>query len=141
MQNLVNKKNAATFWKVGVFLFFIVVDQFFKISADSIFKNQNFAFSLPIPTALIYLIYFVLIACISFYVYENHKKFFWWQDLAWVLIYAGAVANIGERIILGYVRDWIYISVYRWTGIYNLADGFIILGVVILLFSSNKKLA
>jgi lipoprotein signal peptidase len=52
------------------------------------------------------------------------------------MIFAGAASNIGERILLGYVRDFIYISLYKWTGVYNAADGYIILGIVLLLIKS-----
>ena len=59
---------------------------------------------------------------------------------AWMLIFAGAASNIGERILLGYVRDFIYITFYKWTGVYNAADFYILIGIVILLFVNKKVL-
>jgi lipoprotein signal peptidase len=52
---------------------------------------------------------------------------------AWALIVAGAVSNIGERLLLGSVRDYIRLS----TGIFNLADGYILMGMFILLWVSH----
>ena len=81
-------------------------------------------------------IYFVVLS-VSIVWAEKH----WLREnnvfkMAWVLIFAGAFANVGERVILGYVRDFIYISFFRWTGVYNLADGYIILGVLFLVVPS-----
>lgn len=134
------KKNAPVFWPTGIFLFiiFILADQFLKYFIGNAFRNSAFAFSLPVPTILIYLIYFVVVLGMVYYVQKNQKDFSVYSKLAWVLIFAGAASNIGERIFLGYVRDFIYISFYKWTGVYNVADGYIILGIIILLFSIKK---
>lgn len=100
------------------------------------FKNSNFAFSLQLPIWLIYLVYTVILIIIVYYLIKNYsaisRQAFW----AWCLILAGAFSNVGERIVLGYVRDFIYIL----SGIFNLADGYIILGVAVLLFAERVKL-
>jgi lipoprotein signal peptidase len=134
------KKNAPGFWPQGIFLFvlFIVVDQFSKHLADKIFKNSSFAFSLPVPTPLIYVIYILVVAGIIYYVLKNYRNFSTKSCVAWTLIFAGAASNIGERIFLGFVRDFIYITFYKWTGVYNLADGYIIAGIILLLLGSTK---
>jgi len=135
------KKNASVFWPLGIFLFvlLILVDQIAKSLAGRVFHNSAFAFSLPIPTPLMYLIYLVVILGMVYYVFKNHGNFSIGANVAWTLIFAGAASNIGERIVLGYVRDFIYISFYRWTGVYNLADFYIILGIIIL-FSQNWRI-
>jgi signal peptidase II len=138
MQNEELKKNASGFWKLGVFLFVLLVllDQFVKHFAHNIFRNYVFTFSLPVPEVLIYVIYVLVLAAIIYYLSKNYKKLPRLSKVAWTLILAGAASNIFERIILGYVRDFIYITFYRWTGIYNLADFFIIAGIIILLIPS-----
>ena len=55
------------------------------------------------------------------------------HKLAWALVLAGGASNIIERIIMGSVRDFIYIHWRNLTGIYNLADFYIIVGVLVLL--------
>lgn len=140
MQNKELKKNAPFFWLRGIFLFvlLIIVDQLAKDKASPVFKNAAFAFSLPVPIKLIYFIYAVVIAGMTYYVAKNFKTFSLAASCAWVLIFAGAVSNILERIYLGYVRDFIFITFYKWTGVYNLADGYIIAGVILLLLSSAR---
>ena len=121
-----------------VFLLAILLDNLFKRYAHNIFYNRAFAFSLPVPSVLIYLIYFIVVVGMIYYVLKNHHQFSFASKVAWTLIFAGAASNIGERILLGYVRDFIYISFYKWTGVYNAADGYIIAGIILLLFSSTK---
>ncbi len=130
---------SSRFWQRGAFLFaaLVLADQMAKLFAHSVFKNSKFAFSLPLPIALIYFIYGLVLLGMIIYTVGDYKSFSETTKTAWVFIFAGAVSNIGERIILGYVRDFIYISFYRWTGIYNLADGYIILGILLLLFSTR----
>lgn len=125
-------------------MFFIAVDQLVKFFITNPFRNYFFAFSLPLPVWLMYGIYLTALAFIFFYLKRNYLKFSASELLPWCLILAGAVSNIAERILHGYVKDFIYITFYRWTGIYNLADAYIILGVILLLasqlFKKNQQL-
>ena len=75
----------------------------------------------------------------AYYVFKNYRIFSFFSSLAWTLIFAGALSNIAERLYLGYVKDFIYIDFYHWVGIYNLADGYIIVGIIILLFKHNNS--
>lgn len=128
-QNSNKNKNESKYVLTFVFLFLISVDQFTKFFAENIFKNSVFAFSLPLPVWLIYTIYAFVLGAMLVYCLKNYQKFSKQQSLAWVVIFSGAVSNIGERIILGYVRDWIFIL----NGVLNLADFYILLGILILL--------
>lgn len=62
---------------------------------------------------------------------------------AYVLVTAGAVGNIIDRVRLGYVVDFIHVFHGSWSFyIFNLADFFISIGVLILLlqgFFSSKQ--
>lgn len=134
-------ENGSTRMGAFVFLFaaLIAIDQLVKNYAANIFKNNAFAFSLPVPVWIMYLIYGAVLAGMIHYCVRNYREFNLISRLAWTLIFAGAFSNIIERIMLGYVRDFIYITLYKWTGIYNLADGWIIAGIVILLLSHKKN--
>ena len=113
----------------------VAVDQAAKYASTSPFRNYNFAFSLPLPLWLMYSIYSLALIFIfnylAFHIFTLRRL----QQLAWMLILAGALSNIGERIALGYVRDFIYIL----GGVFNLADGFIILGIIILLSTKGSS--
>ena len=48
------------------------------------------------------------------------------------LTIGGAVGNLVDRVMLGYVRDWIYLDILRTFPTFNLADLCLSIGVVIL---------
>lgn len=100
--------------------------------------NYNIAFSLPLPLALI--VFFVVSALIflSFIWWVNLTSGNWKLLLATSLIIVGAVSNLLDRVILGYVVD--YVNIFVWP-IFNLADCLIVIGVLIYLAGeliSNK---
>lgn len=99
------------------------------------FKNALFAFSLPIPLALMYGIYIVVLSVLCAYVVYNWPALAARFRVAWLLIVVGAMANVGERIVSGYVRDFIQIG----TGYLNLGDLYILVGVAYLLYHNSMK--
>ena len=123
---------------VAVFFLLILVDQVLKGLAKDTFLNQNFAFSLPLPAWLMYAVYAGVLCVSGNYLIKHHRQLSLWQQAGWLLIWAGAFSNIGERIVLGHVRDFIYITLFGLTGIYNLADGYILLGIAVLFFKDRK---
>ena len=118
---------------VPVFFLLVAADQYTKFLARNVFLNNRFAFSLPVPVWVMYGIYAAVLCGSVAYFLSRRKNLGLWPRLAWVLIWAGALSNVGERLVLGYVRDWFYIL----NGVFNLADGFIILGMLILLVQHN----
>ena len=98
-------------------------------------RNYNFAFSIHMPAAVMYIIYFVILAGVVWYVSKNFYTFSSAELFGWLLVAAGATANVFERIALGYVRDFILVA----NGIFNLADIYILLGIVVLLLSGLGK--
>lgn len=135
LNSLVNKNY---FW-FTLTLTLILIDQLTKFAAAglgwSIFLNDQFAFSLPVPTPLIFLTYIVVLVGMSYYVYSTAHRFSLQQKIAWAFVYAGGLSNILERIILGHVRDFIYLA----TGILNVADFFILLGLLLLIVSTRRE--
>lgn len=125
-----------TIW-IYITVLFIAIDQLTKLAASyfgwSIFLNDKFAFSLPVPTFVMYLIYAVVLLGMSLYLFKTWNRFVNVQKVAWAFVYAGGISNIVERIILGHVRDFIPIS----SGMLNVADFFIIIGLVLLLISNR----
>jgi lipoprotein signal peptidase len=144
-QNLPKQKESAVkssfFFFILVFIFAVVVDQVVKklaFSKSDQFKNYAFAFSLPLPLWLMYAIYILVLVAMAYYVFANWQKLSFIAKFAWTLIFAGALSNIAERIILGYVRDFVYVHFFQLTGIYNLADFFIIIGIILLVVPFSK---
>ncbi len=62
------------------------------------------------------------------------------QNMALVLVIGGALGNIWDRVMLGYVVDFIelHYSGYFWPA-FNLADSSIFLGAVLLIIDSFKN--
>lgn len=121
-----------------LFFLFLFIDQFtkhfvLKEQSALVFRNENFAFSLELPSFLMYLTYIILLGLLlNWFVKKEHKKIL--DKLGFVLILSGAVSNIAERILNGFVIDFIHIH----TGVFNIADFFIILGILLLFFSKEE---
>lgn len=125
-----------SFW-ISLTVLFIGIDQLTKWIASHlgwpIFLNDKFAFSLPVPIFLMYAIYIAVLVGMTMYVYKTWHRFENIQKLAWTFVYAGGVSNVVERIVLGHVRDFIPVS----SGMLNVADFFIIIGLILLLVSNR----
>jgi signal peptidase II len=93
------------------------------------FRNYQFAFSIAMPVWLIYVLYIFVLVAAFYYLVKRFGAAGKIELLGWALLLAGGLSNVGERIFLGYVRDYLVI----FNGIFNLADLFIIAGILILL--------
>ena len=100
------------------------------------FKNYNFAFSLPVPLSLMYVIYSAVVVGVIVYVVTKYRTISFVHKLGWFLITAGALSNIAERIFFGFVHDYIYVY---GGGIFNLADLYIIVGILLLVIKTTSK--
>lgn len=75
-----------------------------------------------------------LILCLWFY----KKK---WSDLTklsriiLLLIFSGALGNLIDRVVLGYVRDMIYFSLINFP-VFNVADSAIVIGAILLILET-----
>ncbi len=115
----------------------VVADQAAKYIATihgRTFRNYLFAFSAPVPLPLMYVAYAAILTVIAWYIMTHHRGFTATDKLAWVLIVAGSLSNIGERIVNGYVKDFIYL----FSGVFNFADFYILLGIVLLFISRGR---
>lgn len=107
----------------------IASDQIIKFLVQNPFRNYDFAFSISLPLPLIYTIYFLVLAAVVIFIVKQNSRLDNLQRFSWSLVLAGALSNVGERIALGYVRDYIYLL----GGILNAADFMIIIGIMLLL--------
>ena len=108
----------------------ILLDQLTKVLFKGII-NYGAAFSIlqGYTTLLIIISIVVLIACI--YYYKNKSL-----RLGLNFLIAGITGNLIDRIFLGYVRDFINLRIFP---VFNLADSFNVIGVVLLIYFSLKK--
>lgn len=150
------KQKITTALGLAVVLFFAVIffDQWLvaKLSQPDFFqagqtlflyKNYNFVFSLPLPTAAGYAVSGATLIAMTAWWFLTTKRRNWQFDLGYSLILAGAAGNLAHRLWLGFVWDYIHLSLGQLSGFWNLADGVIIMGIILwvreMVFSLNSK--
>lgn len=95
-------------------------------AAFSIMEGKQFLLILVALLALVYLTY---------YVKKNNIK-----NIGFSFLYGGILGNLIDRIIYGYVIDYIGIEIFNYKfAIFNLADAFIVVGAFIILLGSEKS--
>lgn len=121
---------------------FIKINDYFSIVnvsntgvAFSLFQNNNIFFIVLVSLVIIFLIYFII---------KNRKELTKLQTHSFLLILAGGIGNLIDRIFRGAVVDFIdvgYKEVYRWPA-FNVADSCVCIGIglfVISVLFFNKK--
>lgn len=91
-----------------------------------LYTNAEFAFSAPIPKFLMYSVYAVSTVALAWWAKVSWKNLASPSKIAFILILAGSASNLGERLIVGSVRDYLLVA----NGIFNLADAYILVGVL-----------
>lgn len=113
----------------------IVIKNFFKITS-----NHNYGAAWGIlknNTAL--LIIFSIIAIFIILRYMNNFKKNTRNNIAFSIIFAGIAGNLSDRVCLGYVRDFLDFRILNYNfPIFNLADTFIVIGVILLIIAILK---
>lgn len=101
--------------------------------------NYGISFGLfagVLPLWFIVLIGVVMIIFLFFWMFKTSNKLEKWGVL---LIIAGAIANIGDRLMNSYVLDFIFLNYkqFYWPA-FNFADIYISVGVLIIIIASYK---
>lgn len=116
----------------------------FKISPEGIFlfsekfvglrlyKNFNLIFNITLPEWLMYSLISIILAVLLGLLVKNYARRNIFLIFSLSLILAGAVSNLFDRIILGYVVD--FLSFFNYS-IFNLSDVYIVSGVGLVLLS------
>lgn len=147
----INLKNIAIIILIAIFF---IVDRYLKNLAiaqaiesktaliNNIFffsftPNYYMAFSLPfggkILNILIGLMIIVIFIFLIYLIKKNKSKL---TIIGGIFILLGAISNIYDRLIFGYVIDYLYLINFT---VFNLADVSISSGAFMILISNNKK--
>lgn len=113
------------------------------ISIASNGGNTGAAFGIMSGSTVTLIIVSILAIIALFVINHFVKKRTALYSIAFGFIIGGALGNLYDRIILGYVRDFIYLDFMPFFPTFNFADTFLCIGAVImaiyLLFLSSKE--
>ena len=103
-------------------------------------KNYGIAFSMLLEKRIIIIVISILL--ISFLIYVLKKDYIlknkdtWLVNIAFGILFGGIVGNLFDRIVRGFVIDYINVSFFS---IFNLEDIAITFGVVLLIIDNIKE--
>lgn len=103
-------------------------------------RNTGAAFSIfSNYTYLLAVISILVILLILYYVYRK-KYVSGFDALCYGLLLGGATGNLIDRLIYGYVVDFISIRIVKYNfPVFNLADSFIVIAFILLILVEIKK--
>ena len=110
---------------------FTIINNFLNITYV---KNTGAAWSILNDRGyIVQIVSIIIILGIIWYIYKN-KPNSNIEKISYGLILGGAIGNLLDRIIHGYVVDFISIKIFGYNyPIFNLADTFIVSGVILLM--------
>ena len=113
-----------------------VIRGFFRITYTC---NDGAAFSILKGKRVFFIIMTIIVVfLIAYYLLKN--KVYWVEKYSLLLIISGAVGNLIDRIMYGYVIDFLDFIIFGYDfPVFNVADTFICIGVVLMLIAVIKE--
>ena len=117
---------------------FIKITYFFDITHIHNFGVSFGLFAGTIP-ALVLVIIGLFVTAFVVYLYINSSEFL--ERWGLFIIICGAIGNIVDRFINGYVIDFLYLHInqYYWPA-FNFADIYISIGIIMIIVNMVKKI-
>lgn len=110
------------------------------------YRNSGIAFSIPLPRFFILLLTGAILLALGFFLLTSLRHAFqkpspfskpqYFSLLGLLLLFAGAFSNFYDRLVQGFVMDYIQLLFPWW--IFNIAD-VMIFGGIVMLFLYGKK--
>lgn len=98
-------------------------------------ENEGVAFSIGDGHVPVFIVVNLLIVCgLIFYFERNRKAFNWFGKIFFIMVIAGGVSNLIDRVFRGFVVDFIDVNGIINFAIFNVADIFIVVGIIGLAF-------
>ena len=109
-----------------------VIRGFFRITYTC---NDGAAFSILKGKRVFFIIMTIIVVCfIVYYLLKN--KVYWVEKYSLLVIISGAVGNLIDRIMYGYVIDFLDFIIFGYDfPVFNIADSFITIGAIGLIIS------
>ncbi len=113
----------------------VILQNFFKITY---LNNYGAAFSIMnFKVEFLSFISIIILVIIYRFIYsfKNNLR----NNVAFGFIIGGLVGNLIDRVFLGFVRDFLAFKIFGFNfPVFNLADSFIVIGVILLVFAIIK---
>ncbi len=109
-----------------------IIENFFRITYS---ENSGIAFGIKIPFPLLIILNFALLGLIFYIAKKELKIEKNITQISLILIIAGGIGNLIDRISKGFVVD--FISIWRYPT-FNFADIYISIGVLLLIVFYGK---
>lgn len=114
-----------------------VIKNFFYLTYT---HNTGAAFSILTGKRILLILIAIIILVILFNYIRKNKVERKLDIIAFSLIIGGSLGNLIDRIVRGYVVDFIDFKIFRYNfPVFNLADTFIVMGVFLLLITLTRK--
>lgn len=139
---------------IFLFLIMLVIDQYTKFIINTSFyigetvaiiedffhltyvENRGIAFGLfQGKIDIVSIFATVAIVCILIHIFKNFYKITIFERVAYIMILSGAIGNMIDRLIRGFVIDMLDFR-GLWSFVFNFADVWINLGIFLLLLDS-----
>ncbi|MCK4745285.1 signal peptidase II [Candidatus Parcubacteria bacterium] len=89
-------------------------------------RNYNLALGIKINNILLYILILSAIFLLIYFLYKNYQKQNFTNILIITIIICGAISNLLDRILHGFVIDFISVP---WFSVFNFADCYITIGI------------
>ncbi|MFH0912114.1 MAG: signal peptidase II [Patescibacteria group bacterium] len=98
------------------------------------YENPGIAFSLPLPVPWAIGLVVALLLFLVGLLWQSRRTG-WAYSVGLILVISGGVSNLIDKIVLGFVRDFVSIG---WLPVFNLADMLILVGIILVILGVGR---
>ena len=127
----------------------LIIDNFFNLNETKVIITNFFSLTKVYNTGASWnilaghrfvLIIITLIILVLLFLYQNKFKENKRNILAFSLLYGGIIGNLLDRLIYGYVIDFLDFNIFGYDyPVFNIADICIVIGIILLIIAILKK--
>ncbi len=115
----------------------VIIDNFFSLTY---IKNYGAAFSILVNYRLLLIIVSIIVIILLIIFLIKNKLKTKLEFICYSLLLGGILGNLFDRVVYGYVIDFFDFTFFGYNfAIFNLADSFIVISIILLLFDSFRS--
>lgn len=114
-----------------------IIKNFFYLTYT---HNTGAAFSILTGQRILLIIIAIIVLIVLFNYIKKNKIETKIEKIAYSLVIGGSLGNLIDRIVRGYVIDFIDVKIFGYNfPVFNIADTFIVIGVFLLIITLTRK--